>query len=136
MNVYDIHVRTHVTYEQAWMDTQKEENYTDLLETMIEHNDLSKTPFPKEKLWKSINAIVSEIEDEERDAGRNANKVTTDTFIQPPVTDNTPREETDVENESRIDLNSQTETLKGFKRLTLQLTINFNADVHSNKNVA
>ena len=31
--------RLDVTYEWACMATQKEEYYTDLLETMIEHND-------------------------------------------------------------------------------------------------
>ena len=59
------------------MVTQKEEYYTDILETIIEHNDRSKTPFPKEKPRKAINTIVAETEDEER----NANNVTTDTFI-------------------------------------------------------
>ena len=36
-----------MTYERACMVTQKEEYYIDLLETMIEHNVRSKTPFVK-----------------------------------------------------------------------------------------
>ena len=63
---------------------------------------------------------MAETEDEERDAKRNANNVTKDTFIQPPVTTNTPREKTDVANERQISSDSLTETLKGFNRLTLQ----------------
>ena len=103
----------------------------DLLQTMIEHNDRRKTLFSKEKLRKAINMIVSETEEEEC----NANNVTIDTFIQTPVTTNTPREKKDVTNERRISLDSLTETLKGFNRLTLQSTINDSAFDHSNKNV-
>ena len=54
---------------------------------MIEHNYHSKKPFSKEKLRQAINTIVVEMEDKER----NANNVTTDTFVQPPVPTNPPR---------------------------------------------
>ena len=37
-----------------------------MLETMIEHNDRSKTPLSKEKFQQAINTIVAETEDEER----------------------------------------------------------------------
>ena len=74
---------------------------------------------------------MAETEDEER----NASDVTTDTFIQPPVTTNTPREKTDVANERRISSDSPTVTIKGFNILTLQSTINNSADDHSNKKV-
>ena len=47
-----------------------------------------------------------ETEDEEQDAKRNANNLTTETFVQPPFTTNTPREKTDVENERRISWNN------------------------------
>ena len=77
-----------------------------------------------------------ETEYEERDAKCNANNVTTDTFIHPPVMKNTPTERTYIANERRIYLDSLTETLKGLNRLTLQSTINDSADDHSNKNVA
>ena len=69
-----------------------------LLENMIEHNDRSKTPLSKENLRQAINTIVAETEDEERDTKRNANNVTTDTFIQPTVTTNTPIEKTNDAN--------------------------------------
>ena len=75
---------------------------------------------------------MAETEDEER----NANNVTTDTFIQSPITTNAPREKTDVADERRIYLKILTETIKGFNRLTLQSTMNDSADDHSNKNVA
>ena len=52
-------IRLDVTYELACMVTQEEEYYMDLLETMIENNDRSKTPFSKEKLQKEINTIVA-----------------------------------------------------------------------------
>ena len=114
------------------MANQKEEYYTDLLETMIEHNDRSKTPLSKEKLQKAINTVVAETEDKKR----NANNVNTDTFIHPPVTTNTPREKTYVANERQISPDSLTETIKGFNRLTLLSTINDSAYDHSNKNVS
>ena len=79
---------------------------------MIEHNDWSKKPLSKEKLWQAINTIVAETEDEERDAKRNANNMITDTFIQPPATTDTPREKTDVANERLISSDSLIETLK------------------------
>ena len=56
--------------------------------------------------------------------------MTTETFIQPPVTPNTPRDKTDLENERQISLESLTETLKVFNRLTFQSTINDSADDH------
>ena len=74
-----------------------------------------------------------ETEYEERDAKRNANNVTTDTFIQSPVTTNTPRKKTDVPNERQISSDSLTETTKGFNILTLQSTSNYYAYYHSEK---
>ena len=73
---------------------------------------------------------MAETEDEERYAKHNANKVTTNTLIQPPITTNEPREKIDVTKERRISSDSLTETIKGFHRLTLQSTIN---DDHSKK---
>ena len=102
---------------------------------MIEHNDPSKTPLLKEKLWQEINAIVAETEYEERYAKCNVSNVTTDTFIQSPVITNTPRNIANVSNERRIYSESLTETIKLFNILTLQSTINYSADDHL-KNVA
>ena len=104
--------------ERAW--TLKKKN-------TIEHNYRTKTPFSKDKLQQSINTIMSGTKGEES----NANNVTTDTFIQTPVTTNTPREETDIANERRIYSECLIETLKGFNRLTLQSAINNFADGHS-----
>ena len=77
--------------------------------------------------------VVLEMEDEERDAKRNTKTVTMDTFIPPTVTTNTPRDKTDVANESQISSDSLTETMKVFNRLTLQSTINYSADDHLKK---
>ena len=59
-----------------------------------------------------------------------------DTFIQSPVTTNTPRKKTKVPNERRIYSESLSETIKRFNRLTLKSTINDYADYHSDKNEA
>ena len=79
---------------------------------------------------------MAETEEEEQDFKLSANNVTTDTFIQSPVTTNTPRKKTDVPNERRISSDSLTKPTKGFNRLTLQPTINDFADYHSDKNDA
>ena len=76
---------------------------------------------------------MAETEDEEQDAKLNYNNVTMDTFIQPPVTNDTPREKTDVENERRISSDSLTERLKVFNILTLQSTINDSTDDNPKK---
>ena len=60
--------------------------------------------------------------------------MTTDTFVQSPVTTNKPREKTEVPNERRISSDSLTETLKVFNRLTLKSTINNIVDDHSETN--
>ena len=72
---------------------------------------------------------------DKEDKERNANDVTTETFIQSPVTTNAPRNKIDLANERRISPDILTETIKGFNRLTLQSKIINSADDHSNKNV-
>ena len=99
----------------------------------MDHNDCSKTPLLKKKLGQAINMIVAETEDEELDAKRTTNNETMDTFTQPTVTTNTPREKTNVADERWIFSDSLTETLKVFNILTLQSTINDSADDHSKK---
>ena len=98
--------RFDVTYERACVATQEDEYYTNMLETIFEHNDLHNVPFYNEKLWQSVSTIMEETEEEECDAKRNANNVTMDTFIQFPVTTNTPRKKTNVTNERKISLDS------------------------------
>ena len=78
---------------------------------------------------------MAETEEEEEDSEHNANNMTTDTFVHPPVTTNTQREKIDVANERRISSESLTETSEGFNRFTLQSKINDSVDDHSNKNV-
>ena len=73
---------------------------------------------------------------ETREEERRTNNVTTDTFIHPPVTTQTPRKKTGVENERQMSLDSLTETIKGLNRLKLDSTINDSIDDHSEKNVA
>ena len=62
--------------------------------------------------------------------------MTTDTFIQTPVTINASREKTYVANERKISFDSPAETIKIFNKLTLQSTIHNSENDNSNKNVA
>ena len=75
---------------------------------MIGNNDHSKTPLLKEKLGQALNMIVTKKDDEKRDAKRTTNNETTDTFIHPTVTTNTPIEKTNDANERRISSDSLT----------------------------
>ena len=44
---------------------QREEYYSDPLETIMDYNDRSKTLFSKEKLQQAVSTITSETEDQE-----------------------------------------------------------------------
>ena len=48
--VGNISNRLDVTYERACMATQEDEYHTDLLETIISHNDRQNVPLSNEKL--------------------------------------------------------------------------------------
>ena len=72
------------------MATQKEKYYMTLVENLIDHNDRHNVPFSNEKLWQEVSTVMEETEEEELDAKHNANNLTMDTFIQFPVTANTP----------------------------------------------
>ena len=76
---------------------------------------------------------MSKTEEEERYAKCNSNNVTMDTFIQYPVTTNTPRNKLNVPNERRVSLDILVRTIKGFKGLMLEPTINDSAYYHSDK---
>ena len=106
------------------------------METLIDHNDCHNLPFSNQKLQQEVSTVMTETEEEERDEERNANNVTMDTFIQSPATTNTPRNIANVPNERRISLDILAETIKVFKRLTLQSTINDSEYYHSDKNEA
>ena len=57
-----------------------------------------------------------------------------DTFIQSPVTTNTPRKKSNVPNERQISSEILAETIKGFEGLTLEPTINNYVYYHSDEN--
>ena len=101
-----------VTYERACMSTQKEEYYRNMLETIIEHNNRHNVPFSKKKLRQSFSTIMVKIKEKERDAKRNTNNVTTDTFIQSPYMSNTTRNKSQVPNEKIISSDSLAEMIK------------------------
>ena len=104
-----------------------------LVETLIDHNDRHNVPFSNEKLLQEVSTVVADTEEEEGEAEHNANNVTMCTFVQYPVTTNTPRKIANVPNERRISSEILVETIIGFKGLTLQSTINDSAYFHSEK---
>ena len=81
------------------------------METIVEHDDRHNVQFTNENIWQAVSTIMAETEEGEHDAKRNANNLITDTFIQSPVTTNTPRNKTNVPNEKRLSLNSLVETI-------------------------
>ena len=60
------------------------------------------------------------MEEEEKDAKRNVNNVTTDTFFHSTVTINTQMKDSNMTNKIRIASDIHAETIKEFKRCTIQ----------------
>ena len=102
-----------------------------LVETLIEHNDCHNVPLSNENIRQSGSKVMSETEEEERDAEHNANNVTMDTFYESPLTTNTLRKIENVPIERRTSSDILEETIKGLKGLTLQSTINDSAYYNS-----
>ena len=101
------------------------------LETVIDCNDNHNTPLSNEKLRPVISRVMAETGEEELEAKHNAKNVTMDTFCQSPVTTNTQENIANVPTERQISLNILAETIKVFKVLTLDSTINVSAYYHS-----
>ena len=91
------------------MATPKEEYFTELLEYLIEHNHRHGTPISNEKLQESVIRVM---DDEEKDAKRNVNNVTTDTLFYSPVTVNKQNKYANVTYERQIYLGILAETIK------------------------
>ena len=132
----NIFSRLDVAYEQACMATPKDKYNTNMLEILIDHNDRHNVTLSNEKLQQAVSIVMAEMEEEECDAKRNTNNLTMDTFIQSPVATNTQRKIANVPNERQISSNILAETIKGFKRLTLQSKIKNSVYYHSDKNNA
>ena len=64
------------------MATPRYENYTYMLETLIDHNDRHNAPLSSEKLQQAVSRVMAGKEEEYCDAKCNANNVTIDTFLQ------------------------------------------------------
>ena len=73
--------RLDVPYERACIETSKEEYFMEVLDRLIKHNHRHVTPISNEKLQE---VVIRVIEDEEKDAKRNDNNVTTDTLFRSP----------------------------------------------------
>ena len=130
MNIID------VLYERACMATPRDEYYTKMLETLIDHNDRHNAPLSSEKLQQAVSKVMAETEEEECEAERNANNVTMDTFLQSPVTIYTQRKYANGTNERRIASYNMKETIKEFHGLTIQSTISDSAYYDSEEHAA
>ena len=107
-----------------------------MVETLVDYNDHKNSPLSNEKIQQAVSKVMAETEDEKRDAECNTNNVTMDTlFQQYPVTTNTQEDIANVTNERRISSNIMAETIRGFKRLTLQSTIKDSAYHNSEEDV-
>ena len=62
------------------MATPKEEEYTKMLETLVNYNDSNNGPFSNKKIQQAVSRVMSETEEEERDAERNTNHIAMDTI--------------------------------------------------------
>ena len=118
------------------MATPKEKFFMNLLENLDDYNDRHNAPFSNEKLLHVVSKVMAETEEEERDAKRNANIVTMNTFYQFPATTNTHRKIANVTNERKFSSDILSETIRGFKGLTLQSTVNDSAYYNLEENDA
>ena len=96
-----------------------------MMKTLADYIDCNNLPFSNDKLRQAVSKVMGEIEEEEREAKRNANNVTMDNlFHRSPVTTNTQGEISNMTNESQISLDMLAITIKGFNRLKIQSKIN------------
>ena len=73
-----------------------------MLETLIYYNNHHNAPLFNEKIRQTFSKVMAETDKEERDAKRNSNNVTMDTFCQSPVTTDTQIKIVNMTNERRI----------------------------------
>ena len=106
-----------------------------MLENIVNHKDRHNEPLSNEKLQQAVSNVMAETEEEECDDKRNTNNLTMDTFIQSPVATNTQRKIANVPNERQISSDIMAETIRGFKRLTLQSKIKDSAYHNSEEDV-
>ena len=72
------------------MATTKDKYYMKIFETLVDYNDCNNASLSNEKIWLSVSRVMSETEEEERDAKRNSNNLTMyNLFNQSPVMSNT-----------------------------------------------
>ena len=81
------------------MATPKEEYFTKMLDYLLEHNNHHGPQFSSKNLQE---AVIRVMEDEEKDAERNVNNVTTDNFFQYPVTINVQNKDANVTYDRKI----------------------------------
>ena len=62
------------------MATPKEEEYTKMLETLVNYNDSNNGPFSNKKIQQAVSRVMSETEEEELDAEGNTNHIAMDTI--------------------------------------------------------
>ena len=74
--------RLEVSYKRACMATPKERYFTEMLDSLIEHNRRHFTPLSSKKLRK---AVIRVMEDEEKYAKHYVNNITTDTLFRSPA---------------------------------------------------
>ena len=85
------------------MATRKYKYSEKMLETTVNHSS--------EKLQQTVNKLMAETEEEERNAKHNANNVDMDTLCQSPFKTNTKRKITNVTNVRQISLEILAETI-------------------------
>ena len=87
--------RLDMPYERACTANPREEYHTNILDTLVNYNEHNNGPLSNKSIQQAIRRVVSETEEQERDAERNANHVTMDTIpnisnMSRPTLDSTP----------------------------------------------
>ena len=112
------------------MDTQKEKIYKKLLKTVIYYNYYHNAQFFNENFRQAISTIMAEMVEKKLESKHNANNVNMDPFCQSLATTNTQGKIANDPNKKRISSKILPETIKLFKGLTLDSTINDSTYYH------
>ena len=106
-----------MSYESPCMATPKEEEFTEMLDSLLEHNCCHGTPLSAKKLQV---VVIRVMEEEEKYAERNVNNVTMDTSFQSLVAINSLKKDANVTYERQLSSGILAETIKEFKVCTIQ----------------
>ena len=121
-----------VSCERACMDTEDNEYFTDILETLNIYQDLHGQRLSSKKLKEAVLRVMDE---EEEGMERNINNITCDTPFQSPVTKNVQKKDANCSLERLLAAGVLAEMVENFKGCTIQSDEQVNTIIDSKEHV-